>query len=94
MRSESREQIGSTRKMNFGRAGASLAIKVVFGLAIAAAAAAVATEVAITGSVNPAGWGRQVNQACSTAKDRANRFSCTKKVNAAQKTAMAPSGYS
>lgn len=41
--------------------GAAFALKLVTGFAIVATAAAVATEIAITGSVNPTAWGRHVN---------------------------------
>src|SRR3982074_1238658 len=54
MRSESMSKF-------LGGAGAALAVKVVTGLVIAAAASVLATEVAISGSANPAGWGRQVH---------------------------------
>src|SRR3981081_2601457 len=39
----------------------ALAVKIVVALALAAASVAMATQVAITGSANPASWGRQVN---------------------------------
>lgn len=62
MRSESIAQ-GSRRNMKelFGITGAVVAVKVVTGLAIVAAAAAVATEITITGNIYPAGWGRHTN---------------------------------
>ena len=42
-------------------AGASLGVKIATGVAIAAAASAVAAQVVISRSANPAGWGRQVH---------------------------------
>jgi hypothetical protein len=44
-----------------GVTGAVVAVKAVTGLAIVAAAAAVATEITITGNINPAAWGRPVS---------------------------------
>lgn len=55
-----------------GGAGAALAVKAATGFAIAALAAAgagVATEVAITGSVNPSDWGQQVKQTVAQCKE-------------------------
>jgi hypothetical protein len=53
-------------------AGAALAAKIVTGFAVAAiasTAAAAATEIALTGSANPANWGQQVKQTVATCKD-------------------------
>lgn len=53
-------------------AGAALGLKLVTGVAIAAfaaAAAGMATEVAVTGSLNPSTWGQSVTQAVQTCKD-------------------------
>lgn len=53
-------------------AGAALAAKFVTGFAIAAiasTAAAAATEIALTGSANPANWGQQVKQTVATCKE-------------------------
>jgi hypothetical protein len=50
----------SMRKF-LGGGAAAVAVKIVTGFAIAAAASVVATEVAITGSANPADWARQVS---------------------------------
>src|ERR1700682_1158332 len=44
-----------------GGGAAAVAVKIVTGFAIAAAASVGAAEVAITGSANPADWGRQVS---------------------------------
>jgi len=55
-----------------GGAGAALALKVATGIAVAAFAAVVAgtaTEVAVTGSLNPSDWGQQVKQTVQTCKD-------------------------
>ena len=51
---------GGTMKRLLGGAGAALGVKILTGFAVAAAAAtfaAAATEVAITGSINPLNWG-------------------------------------
>ncbi len=59
-------------KRLFGGAGAALGVKLLTGIAVAASAAVVAgaaTEVALTGSVNPANWGQNVTQAVQTCKD-------------------------
>ena len=59
-------------KKVLGGAGAALAVKFATGFAIAAlaaTAAGAATEIAITGSVNPNDWGQQVKQAVSDCKD-------------------------
>ena len=53
-------------------AGAALAAKVVTGFAVAAiasTAAVAATEIALTGSANPATWGQQVKQTVATCKE-------------------------
>jgi hypothetical protein len=55
-----------------GGAGAALAAKLVTGFGVAALAAAgagVATEVAVTGSLNPNDWGQQVVQQVATCKE-------------------------
>jgi hypothetical protein len=44
-----------------GGTGAALGVKIVTGFAIAAAASVLAAEVVVTGSANPADWGRQVS---------------------------------
>src|ERR1700730_5388749 len=62
---------GVTRRL-LGGAGAALGVKVLTGFALAAFAAAAAgavTEVAVTGSLNPATWGHQVHQTVQTCKD-------------------------
>ena len=59
-------------KRILGGAGAAIAVKAVTGFAVAAlaaTAAGAATEVAITGSVNPAVWGQQVKETVATCKD-------------------------
>lgn len=59
-------------KRLLGGAGAALGLKIVTGIAVAAAAAVVAgaaTEVAVTGSANPTVWGQQVKQTVATCKD-------------------------
>ena len=63
---------GGLMKRILGGAGAALAVKFATGFAIAAlaaTAAGAATEIAITGSVNPNDWGQQVKQAVSDCKD-------------------------
>ncbi len=63
---------GGTMKKLLGGVGAAIGVKLLTGIAVAAAAvtvAAAATEVASTGSVNPAAWGRQVSQQVQTCKD-------------------------
>jgi hypothetical protein len=55
-----------------GGAGAALAVKIASGFAVAAlaaTAAGAATEVAVTGSLNPADWGKQVTQQVQLCKD-------------------------
>ena len=59
-------------KRLLGGAGAALGLKIVTGIAVAAAAAVVAgaaTEVAVTGSANPTVWGQQVKTTVATCKD-------------------------
>jgi hypothetical protein len=63
---------GGVMKRFLGGAGAALGLKLVTGLAVAASAAVLAgaaTEVAVTGSVNPANWGQHVTEAVQTCKD-------------------------
>ncbi len=60
-------------KRLLGGAGAAIGLKVVTGFAVAAFAAVVAgaaTEVAVTGTLNPADWGQQVQKTVDTCKDR------------------------
>lgn len=55
-----------------GGAGAALGVKIASGFAVAAlaaTAAGAATEVAVTGSLNPADWGKQVTQQVQNCKD-------------------------
>ena len=62
---------GGTMKKLLGSAGAALSVKVLTGFAVAAAAATLAgaaTEAAITGSLNPADWGKQVSEQVETCK--------------------------
>ncbi len=63
---------GGAMKRLFGGAGAALGAKLLTGFAVAALAAAgagVASEVAVTGSLNPNDWGQQVVQQVNTCKD-------------------------
>jgi hypothetical protein len=63
----------SFRKRLLGGAGVALGVKVLTGIAVAAAAATVAgaaTETVITGSVSPAVWGQQVKLQVDACKDR------------------------
>src|SRR5260370_37410239 len=58
-------------KRLLGGVGAALGVKLLTGIAVAAAAVVVAgaaTEVAITGSLNPTNWGQQVVQQVGTCK--------------------------
>jgi hypothetical protein len=67
---------GSMRKL-LGGAGAAIGVKILTGIAVAAAAttfAVAASEVAITGSINPANWGQQVKQQVSDCKASAARL--------------------
>jgi hypothetical protein len=64
-------------KRLLGGAGAAIGIKILTGIAVAAAAttfAVAATEVAITGSVNPANWGQQVTKQVDACKASAERL--------------------
>jgi hypothetical protein len=68
---------GGTMKRLLGGAGAAFGVKILTGFAVAAAAAtfaAAATEVAITGSVNPLNWGQQVTQQVDACKASAARL--------------------
>lgn len=59
-------------KRLLGGVGAALGVKLLTGIAVAVAAvtvAAAATEVATTGSINPADWGQQVTQQVQSCKD-------------------------
>ncbi len=63
---------GGTMKKLLGGVGAAIGVKLLTGIAVAAAAvtvAAAATEVATTGSINPQDWGQQVSQQVQTCKD-------------------------
>ena len=58
-------------------AGAAIGVKILTGIAAAAAAVTVAgaaTEVALTGSVNPQDWGQQVTQQVEACKASAARL--------------------
>ena len=64
-------------KRLLGGAGAALGVKLLTGIAVAAAAVVVAgaaTEVAVTGSLNPSNWGQQVKQQVSDCKASAARL--------------------
>ena len=64
-------------KKLLGGAGAAIGVKILTGIAVAAAAttfAVAASEVAITGSVNPANWGHQVKQVVAECKASAARL--------------------
>ncbi|MHB8685707.1 MAG: hypothetical protein ACYDB4_00765 [Candidatus Dormibacteraceae bacterium] len=64
-------------KKLLGGAGAAIGIKILTGIAVAAAAttiAVAATEVAITGSVNPVNWGQQVTTQVDACKASAGRL--------------------
>jgi len=64
-------------KRLLGGAGAAIGIKILTGIAVAAAAttfAVAATEVAITGSVNPTNWGQQVVTQVNACKASAERL--------------------
>jgi hypothetical protein len=70
-------QPGGSMKKLLGGAGAAIGVKILTGFAVAAAAATfavAATEVAITGSVNPTNWGQQVKQQVSDCKASAARL--------------------
>jgi hypothetical protein len=63
---------GGWRRRLLGGAGAALTVKVLTGIAVAAAAVTVAgaaTEVATTGSLNPLVWGQHVKQTVQQCKD-------------------------
>jgi len=68
---------GGTMKRLLGGAGAALGVKIVTGFAVAAlaaTAAVAATEVALTGSVNPTNWGQQVKEEVADCKASAARL--------------------
>src|SRR5713101_2791762 len=63
---------GGIMKRLLGGVGAALSLKLLTGIAVAAAAVVVAgaaTEVAVTGSLNPTTWGEHVTQAVQSCKD-------------------------
>src|SRR5712692_7118008 len=65
---------GGIMKRLLGGAGAAIGLKVVTGFAVAAfaaVAAGAATEVAVTGSLNPADWGQQVTKTVADCKKAA-----------------------
>ena len=65
-----RTPIGRTRMRTLvGGAGAVLSVKLLTGVAVAAAAVTVAGA-ATTGSVNPVDWGQQVSQHVADCKDK------------------------
>jgi hypothetical protein len=64
-------------KKLLGGAGAAIGVKILTGIAVAAAAttfAVAATEVAITGSANPTNWGQQVVTQVNACKASAERL--------------------
>ena len=64
-------------KRLLGGAGAAIGAKILTGIVVAAAAttfAVAATEVAITGSVNPLNWGQQVTNQVDACKASAARL--------------------
>ena len=68
---------GGTMNRILGGLGAAVSVKLLTGIAVAAAAvtlAAAATEVATTGSINPLNWGQQVKQQVSDCKASAARL--------------------
>jgi hypothetical protein len=70
-------QPGGSMKKLLGGAGAAIGVKILTGIAVAAAAttfAVAATEVAITGSVNPTNWGSQVVTQVNACKASAARL--------------------
>jgi hypothetical protein len=72
-----RMQPGGSMHKLLGGAGAAIGIKILTGIAVAAAAttfAVAATEVAITGSVNPKNWGQQVVTQVNACKASAERL--------------------
>ncbi len=65
------------KKRLLSGAGAAIGVKILTGIAVAAAAATVAgaaTEVALTGSPNPLVWGQQVTQQVAACKASAARL--------------------
>jgi hypothetical protein len=70
-------QPGGSMKKLLGGAGAAIGVKILTGIAVAAAAttfAVAATEVAITGSANPTNWGHQVVTQVNACKASAARL--------------------
>src|SRR5450759_5805957 len=70
-------QPGGSMKKLLGGAGAAVGVKILTGIAVAAAAttfAVAASEVAITGSINPANWGKQVTTQVDACKASAARL--------------------
>jgi hypothetical protein len=70
-------QPGGSMKRLLGGAGAAIGIKILTGIAVAAAAttfAVAATEVATTGSANPTNWGSQVVTQVNACKASAVRL--------------------
>src|SRR6266849_4232014 len=68
---------GGLMKRLLGGAGAALGAKLLTGIAVAAAAVVVAgaaTEVAVTGSLNPTNWGQQVKTQVGACKASAARL--------------------
>ena len=68
---------GMMKKRLLGGVGAALSVKLLTGIAVAAAAVVVAgaaTEVAVTGSLNPANWGQQVTTQVGACKASAARL--------------------
>jgi hypothetical protein len=67
-------QPGGSMKRLLGGAGAAIGIKILTGIAVAAAATTLAvagTEVAVTGSGNPTNWGHQVTKQVDACKKTA-----------------------
>jgi hypothetical protein len=70
-------QPGGSMKKLLGGAGAAIGIKILTGIAVAAAAttlAAATTEMAVTGSFNPSNWGQQVTKQVSACKTSAENL--------------------
>jgi hypothetical protein len=68
---------GGIMKRLLGGVGAALGVKLLTGIAVAAAAVVVAgaaTEVAVTGSLNPTNWGQQVKTQVGACKASAARL--------------------
>jgi hypothetical protein len=69
-------QPGGSMKRLLGGAGAAIGLKILTGIAVAAAATTIAvatTEVVVTGSPNPTNWGQQVKKqviACKTSAEQ------------------------